>query len=135
MFTVLMEGFDFFEPEEKYGSIKATVHSSGRLGFSTGAINYMHLSEDKMFKIAKRKEDSGGLSGDVIYLIPEEMGDDLSFRVLKAGSYFYLKTKRLFNQLNIDYRNESVIYEIEEVKENDKKYYRLTRKKKRSSAV
>ncbi len=65
-----MENFEFFEPEDKYGSIKATVHSSGRLGFSTGAINYMQLSPEKMFKVARKKGNSDELPGDIIYLLP-----------------------------------------------------------------
>lgn len=129
-----MSEFEFFEPEDKFGAVKATVHRSGRLGFSAGAIKLIDFDTNKFFKIGRKKSESDGDGKDQpLFLIPVSVEDDKTFRVLKAGDYWYLKTKRLLNQLNIDYRNESVIYDIDEVNENGERIFKMTRKKKRSN--
>ncbi len=125
---------DFFEPEDKLGPIKATVHRSGKLGFSLGAAKLIDFETNKLFKIG-RKKDLNDAASEILYLIPVEIEDDLTFKVLRAGSYYSMKIKRLLSQMNIDYRNESetVSFDIDEVKENGKRYFKLIRKKKRSN--
>jgi hypothetical protein len=125
---------EFFEPEEKYGSIKATVHKSGKLGFSQGAAKLIDFEANKMFKIGRKKVDSG-LNVDILYMIPVQHKDEMTFTALKAGGYYYLKTKRLLTQLGIDYRNESetVSFDIDEINDGANKYFKLVRRKKRES--
>lgn len=126
-----MDDIEYFEPEEKYGTTKATVHKSGKLGFSQGAAKLIDFETNKMFKIGRKKSEYG-LNSDVLVMIPVQEKDDLTFTIGKAGEYYYLKTKRLLTQLNIDYRNESevVSFEVEDVIENGKKYFKLIRRKK-----
>lgn len=125
---------DFFEPEDRLGPIKATVHKSGKLGFSIGASKLIDFEKNKLFKIG-RKKDTQDATNEILYLIPVDTEDDLTFKVMRAGAYYSIKIKRLLSQMNIDYRNETetVSYDIDEVKENDKKYFKLVRKKKRSN--
>lgn len=125
---------DFFEPEDKLGPIKATVHKSGKLGFSQGASKLIDFEKNKLFKIG-RKKDANDSTNEVLYLIPVENEDELTFKVMRAGAYYSMKIKRLLSQMNIDYRNENetVSYDIDEVKEGDKRYFKLVRKKKRSN--
>src|SRR5690606_39537721 len=92
---------DFFEPEDKYGPIKATVHRSGRLGFSSGANQLINFEENRYFKIGKKQDGDDERHGLTLYMVPVNEKDEKTFEVLKAGAYFYLKTKRLLNQLNI----------------------------------
>lgn len=125
---------EFFESGDKYGPVKASVHKSGRLGFSAGAIKLLEIDGSKLFKIGRKKTESDSDS-QVLLLIPVDTEDEYTYRPFKAGNYYYLKTKRLLNQLNIEYRSENVIFDIDEVNENGKLYYKLHRKKKRSSTV
>lgn len=130
-----MLDIEFFEPEDKYGSIKATVHRSGKLGFTQGAAKLIDFEANTMFKIGRKKTDTGSNS-DILYMIPVKDKDDMTFTVLKAGGYYYLKTKRLLTQLGIDYRaadGESVSFEIDEINENGNKYYKLIKRKKRNN--
>lgn len=126
-----MDDIEFFEPEEKYGPIKATVHRSGKLGFSQGAAKLIDFDANKMFKIGRKKSEIS-LNNDVLLMIPVQEKDDLTFTVSKAGEYYYLKTKRLLTQLNIDYRNENetISFDIEDVEEGEKIYYKLIRRRK-----
>jgi hypothetical protein len=126
---------EFFESGDRYGPVKATVQKSGRLGFSSGAIKLLEIDGNKLFKIGRKKLESSDSNNQTLLLIPVDTEDEFTFRALKAGDYYYLKTKRLLNQLSIDYRNENVIFDIDEVNEDGKTYYKLHRKKKRSSTV
>src|SRR5882724_3192495 len=122
---------EYFEPET--GPIKATAHKSGKLGFTLSANKFLDFENNKLFKIGKKKEADG--SDDTLFMIPVATKDDFTFEVFKAGDYYYLKAKRLFKSLNIDYAHEteSTSFEIDEVKENDKRYFKLVRKKKRQN--
>lgn len=127
---------EFFEPEDKYGSIKATVHKSGKLGFTQGAAKLIDFESNTMFKIGRKKTDPGS-NTDILYMIPVKEKDEMTFTALKAGGYYYLKTKRLLTQMGIDYRNvegESISFEIDEITDNGSKYYKLIRRKKKSNA-
>lgn len=123
---------EFLAPEGKYPA-KATVHRSGKLGFSQGAHILVDFEKNKLFKIGRKKAESDATNNDVLIMLPVESEDELTFKVQSAGGYYYLKTKRLLNQLNIDYRNENetVTFDIDEVSEKGKKYYKLVRRKKR----
>ena len=126
----LGDDFEFFEPEDKFGTIKASVHKSGKLGFSAGAIKLIDFEKNKFFKIARKKD-----SPNVLFLFPIEAADEYTFKVSKAGDYYYLKIKRLLSQLNIDYRNEkeNLSYDIDEVKEEGKRYFKLVQRKKKAN--
>ena len=130
-----LENIEFFESGDKYGPVKATVQRTGRLGFSAGAIKLLNINTDSLFKIGKKKLEGNETETQTLYLIPVEVEDEHTFKAVKAGVYYYLKIKRLLNQLNIDFRNENVIFDIDEVNENGKCFYKLHRKKKRSSTV
>jgi len=126
-----MSDFEFFEPEDRYGAVKATAHRSGRLGFSSGANKLIDFERTLYFRIGRKKSEKGQVDEPVLFLVPMDVEDDKTFKVLKAGKYFYLKTKRLLNQLNIDYKNESVIYDIDEAVEEGRKVFKLTRKRRK----
>jgi hypothetical protein len=124
---------EFLAPEGKHGPAKATVHKSGKLGFSLGAHMMVDFEKNKLFKIGRKKTESDATNNDVLIMLPVDSEDDLTFKVQSAGGYYYLKTKRLLNQLNIDYRNESetVSFDIDEIVEKGKKYFKLVRRKKK----
>ncbi|MGE0587622.1 MAG: hypothetical protein AB7O48_03555 [Cyclobacteriaceae bacterium] len=122
---------EFFEPEDKFGPIKATVHKSGRIGFSLGANKLIDFEANKLFKIGRRKDGDN----DQLFMVPVTTKDEMTFEVVRAGAYYSIRAKRLLSQMGIDYRDleESIIYYIDEVKNDASKYYKLTRKKKRSN--
>jgi hypothetical protein len=120
---------EFFEPEEKYGSTKATIHQSGKMGFSSGAAKLIDFENNSLFKIGRRRADNKP-GFEILYLVPVAEKDDMTFQALRAGAYWYLKTKRLLSQLGIDYRNatETISYDVEEIKDNEKRYFKMIRK-------
>lgn len=119
---------EFFDSSSKYGVVKATVHKTGKLGFSSGASKLMNLESTRYFNIGTNKGDHNDTS---LYLVKIDEETDKSFRVIKAGDYFYVFIKNIMRELKIDYKNESVIYDIEEIEDGVPVIYRLTRRERK----
>ena len=110
---------------------KATVHATGRLGFNIDAINFMNLANKENFKVATSEDEGEELKN--IYLIHSEE-DKSAAKVSKSGDYYYLNVGNLFEDLDIDYKNFTVIFDIKKDYYNNKEMYvlkmrRLKRKK------
>lgn len=119
---------DFFESSSKYGVVKATVHKTGKLGFSSGASKFMELDRIKYFNIGTNKNDE---EDNNLYLVPIEKETDKSFKVVKAGAYYYITIKNILRDLKIDYKNETVIFDIDELEMKDNKIYKLTKRNRK----
>src|SRR6056297_1585841 len=115
----------FFNAEEIQGNAKCTIHKSGKLGFSMDAIELMNIDENKSISIAKGGdyEDSGNL-----YVKVNDVDLKGAFSVSKAGEYYYLNTKNLFNQLGLNYQKDKIIYDVVEVEIENETYYKLVRR-------
>lgn len=119
--------FDFLNPEEIIGVIKAVIHkSTGRLGFSMAASKKMDLENLYGFRVALNKQDKEDRS---LYFLPVNEASDGAFKLYQAGNYHYLKLKNTFDSLGIDYMNETITYTIQEMNDGPKKYFRLIQKK------
>lgn len=99
----------------------ASIHKTGRLGFSAGTIKLMNLDGNKHIKIGQIENEK-----DIFYLFVLDKEDDESFKVISAGSYFYLNTTFLFDELKIDYRN-GCGFKVTKV-DDEKKIFKLTKK-------
>lgn len=105
---------------------KATVHASGRLGFNAEAIAFMELSNKKNFRVAVAGETGESLKN--IYLIEQDNASGAA-KVAKTGDYYYLNVGNLFEDLEVDYKNYSIIYDIKKQLYNDKDMYVLKMRK------
>lgn len=119
---------DFFDSSSKFGIIKATVHKTGKLGFSSGASKFMDLENIKFFNIGLNKANEDDKS---LYLVPIENETDKSFKIVKAGEYYYIFIKNILRELKVDYKNESVIYDIEEIENNGQQLFKLLRRERK----
>ncbi|MES2810267.1 MAG: hypothetical protein V4619_16660 [Bacteroidota bacterium] len=117
--------FEFFEPEEDYGVVKATVHKTGKLGFSSGAGKKFDFEVNRYYKIGRNKADK---EDKALYMLNSSEEDKSSYKVSKAGDYYYLRIKNIIDSLGYDYLNESVIFNIQEVESGESKYYKLIRR-------
>jgi hypothetical protein len=115
----------FFNPDTLDKNLKATVHKTGKLGFTTEAAKKLELSPEKSASIGMNEDDENDKN---LYLVINPIRTSGAFNVSKAGEYFYINTKALFDSLKIDYTKDSVVYEINEEKEGLTKYYKLKRK-------
>lgn len=118
---------NFWKPTTSLGVVKATIHQSGKLGFSQAAIDKLNLTQNTYLMIGTNKENRKDNS---IYLAVSRESDELAIKVNKAGNYYYLNTKDFFNEIGVDYKSKSVIYDIVEISSGDEKIYKLVPREK-----
>lgn len=89
-----------------YKRMKATVQSTGKLGFSGAASTALQLSPGKYIRFAQDTDET-------LYLAVMDCRDNDGFKLLQSGGYYSLSTRALFDALNVDYKNHTVIYDLE----------------------
>ncbi|MHA8100725.1 hypothetical protein PQG46_02700 [Aquirufa nivalisilvae] len=99
----------FYNAAELDAKMKATVHSSGKLGFSIEANRILNLKDIKSVEIGTNEEDTMDFN---LYMILHYEVKPGAFKLIKVGNYFNLNTKGLFDSLKVDYKNLTVIYDI-----------------------
>jgi hypothetical protein len=107
--------------------LKATIHSSGRLGFTADTADKLNLSESTYIKFAKDDEAETEL---FLVIVPDE--DEDTFRVVRSGKYFYLPTTAMFQSFGYDFKKYNFIFDMVRMKDFDElvngKVYRLTKR-------
>jgi len=73
------------------------------------AIEMMSLDSIKSFFIAQDEDNE-----DILYLIPQNdsLGDA---KVAKAGDYYYLNVGDVFKNLELKYKEYTIMYEVEKM--------------------
>lgn len=117
----------FFKKEEDLGIAKATVHNTGKLGFNSIAAKLIGFEKSKFFQIGRKDGE------DVLYMIPVDQNSEFAFSVLRVGTSWTVKVKRILMELGIDYTGSEgfIIFDIDEMIADGKKYYMLTMRKKK----
>lgn len=118
---------NFWKPTNSLGVIKATIHQSGKLGFSQPAIDKLNLTQNTYLMIGTNKENR---KDNNIYLAISKESNELAIKVNKAGNYYYLNTKDFFNEIGVDYKSKSVIYDIIDISSSNEKMYKLVPREK-----
>jgi hypothetical protein len=118
---------NYWKPTTSTGVIKATIHQSGKLGFSQAAIEKLGLNQNSYVMIGTSK---GQKDDRYIYLKIAKESDEMTLKVNKAGQYYYLNTKDFFNETGIDYKRKNIIYDIIELSEESEKVYKLIPREK-----
>jgi hypothetical protein len=117
----------FFNPENLDKNLKATVHKTGKLGFTIEAAKKLQLSAEKSIGIAENEED---VTDKNLYVVIYPDKQRSAFNINKAGNYFYVNTKALFDNLKIDYVSNIITYDIIEESLNGEKIYKFKRRDK-----
>lgn len=100
---------NFIKPPESEINPKATIHLSGKLGFNKEAQKLLKLTEKAYIAFASNDADT---NDDNLYAVVYHDVKEGAFKVSKAGEYYNVGTKLMFDNLSIDYRNSKVIYDI-----------------------
>lgn len=122
----ILDFIEFEDPNKVGGSIKATIHKTGKLGFSAGAEVFMNIKDDSFFRIGFNNSSE---TEEKIYMVPSDT-EDSSFKVSKAGMYYYINLKNVFDKRGIDYKSKSYIYDIKKENSEGTEYFILTKRKK-----
>ena len=117
----------FFNPNDLDRNIKATVHKTGKIGFTVDAAKKLSLSTDCSLSIGMNEDDAGDSN---LYVMLHNTIETGAFKISKAGGYYYVNTKVLFDNLKIDYLNSAIIYDITEEIFEGKKVYKFKKRNK-----
>lgn len=122
-----MLDLNFIKPKETDGAVKLTVHKTGKLGFSKGAIELLNIGANKYCKFATNNADTNDVS---VYMVVDPNGDEYSFKISKAGDYYYIKAKSFLNEMDIDFEDETrtIIFDIQQIDYNGEKIYKLKKR-------
>ncbi len=93
---------------KEYGvSLKATIQSTGKLGFTKNTSDALGLTLDKSVKFAQDEEDN-----DTLFISIVDKEDEDAFGMLCASGYYSVNAKTLFDALNIEYQKQTVIFDL-----------------------
>lgn len=95
-----------FSAKQYSVKLKCTIQNTGKLGFTSGTAKVLQLTPDSFIKIAADDEQK------VLYLIVCDGPDEDGFQVDYISSYYSLPTTVLFNELGIDYKHYTVMYDL-----------------------
>jgi len=88
--------------------LKVTIQSSGKLGFTEETANAFKLYDDTSYIKFVADEDNPG----DLYLSLSKIYDEDAFKVCKAGKYYYLQTTLLFNEMGLNYKDNTIIFDL-----------------------
>ncbi len=118
-------GYRILSASRFVSKLKATVHTSGKLGFSEVTAKELGLfkNEEHFVQFAQDTEDPS-----VLYLINETEDNKDSFKVCKSGAYYYINAKLMFDSLGVDYTNKTIIYDMIKSQNEEGDVYRMTKR-------
>lgn len=112
--------YTILSAKEFITKLKCTIQATGKLGFTEATAKHMKLSKESYVQFAQDNE-----SKDVLYIIHINEKNEDAFKVVKAGDYFYVNTKALFDSLGYDYKKNTIIFDMIEQKDEEIEIYRL----------
>lgn len=95
-----------FSAKQYSTKLKCTIQNTGKLGFTSGTAKVLQLTPESYVKIAADDEQN------MLYLIVCDGADEDGFQVDFISNYYSLPTTVLFNELGIDYKNYTVMYDL-----------------------
>lgn len=87
-------------------TLKATIHRTGKLGFTSETATALDFSAGKFAKFAQDDENKS------LYLIIIDKGSEDAFPVRENSGYFSVPTKNLFDALGFDYENGNIMFDL-----------------------
>jgi hypothetical protein len=121
----ILDIIQFEDPNKNNGVIKASIHKTGKLGFSSGAQEFMGIDENTFYKIGFNNNDPIDTN---IYIVPSQDQTN-AFKAAKAGMYFYINLKHVFDKRGYEYNKGSNIFDIKKENSNGLDYYILSKRK------
>lgn len=93
---------------KQYGvNLKATVQSTGKLGFSGPTSAALQLTASNYIRFAQDDD-----ADETLYLAVMDGRDEDGFKLLQSGGYYSVATRALFDALEVDYKAQTVIYDL-----------------------
>jgi|GEM_PF-3830190 len=116
-----------YNPKDLNKKYRISVHRTGRMGFPADAAEKLNLAENKSADFGENEDDPNDPN---LYMVIYKEKEKGGFKVNKNGEYYSINLKILLDNLNINYSNGTVWFEMEEKIINEEKIYSLEKKGK-----
>ncbi len=95
-----------------YNKLKATIQSTGRLGFTEDTTRALRLDENTSVKFLQDDSKGEDSESELYMVILHNTQEEDAFPVKKSGAYFYVPTAILFSELNFEYKTKTYIFDL-----------------------
>ena len=95
-------------------SLKVTVQQTGKMNFTDETAKFLALTTDKGVKFFMEGEP------EELFMSIMEKPDGDSFEIRKSGAYYYVPTQLMFDELGVNYKTYTVIYDLSRCDTYDK---------------
>lgn len=102
----------FITPAKQAPVYRASVHQTGRIGFTIQTAKQFGITVDKSMGLAINEDDPDDNS---IYGIIYDKGEPETYKIMKGGQYHSVNAKSFFDTVGIDYSNSDLSYNVSEV--------------------
>lgn len=117
-----MINFKILKSTEIPKDIRLSVHKTGKLGFSMDAKETLKLTKYKSITLAANADDENDKH---LYLLLDEEEPEGSYKISKAGDYYYVNMGALLKSLGHEYSDGKLVVEMRKMEQGDTVYYRL----------
>ena len=125
------DNFKFFDAEEYTSNLKCTIQKTGKIGFSEFTQKMLGIKEGMSIRIGVdgTKDNYKSLLIKLLDTIEKN-----AFKVNKAGNYYYINPKPLLDELDIKYKEKSLMYDMVIADEKERIYKLVKREGKVSKS-
>ena len=97
---------NFIKPKETATIAKITIHKTGKMGFSKGAIDLLNIESNGYAKFGFNEERE-------LFIVMTTKQDENTYNISKAGQYYYILAKSLLREIDVDYTSaDTIIFDI-----------------------
>ncbi len=119
---------------KRYGiKLKATIQASGKLGFPKATSDILRFSERQYVYFLL---DDNGLD---LYMVILNEGNEDAFKVITSSGYYSLNTTSIFNELQYDYKSQTIIFDLVRAPSLDEQYggeaYKMVKRVNKESKI
>lgn len=127
-----MDDIKFFNADDFSTSLRCTIQKTGKLGFTDFTQKQLSMDEGTYIRIGERNVSEN--EKQLFLQICDPTDKVGGFKISKAGRYYYLNTKVLFDELGYDYKKKPIIFELVKY-DGEKKIYKMIRRNLTSKEV
>jgi hypothetical protein len=96
---------------KKFGvRLKATIQATGKLGFTKATSDALNLEQCPFVTFSQSEDENNDL-----FLSISDIASEDAFQVLVSSGYCSLSTQALFDALSLDYKNNTIIFDLHRV--------------------
>ena len=113
----------FITPEKAAPVYRASVHRTGKIGFTIETAEHFKINVDKSLALAINEDD---VNDKCLYGVLNDGLPENAYKIMKAAKYHSVSAKSFFETVGIDFSKGDVSYTINEIEIDGAKMLKFT---------